>query len=124
MIKPKFPLPEQIQEVVKKIEERLSIKQINSNRNFEVKEGLKDCLRILNGRLQNPENPYFWGETEEENELSNEIYRKQLKDISKLKTIRGRAIAIMCVDWLNGKEQAIEFLSIPFANHIPNFMDK
>ena len=112
MIKPKFPLPEQIQEVVKKIEERLSIKQINSNRNFEVKEGLKDCLRILNDRLQNPENPYFWGETEEENELSNEVYRKQLKDIGKLKTIRGRAIAIMCTDWLNGNEQAISFLDV------------
>jgi tRNA uridine 5-carbamoylmethylation protein Kti12 len=109
---PNFPTPEQIQDAIKKVEDLLLIKKINRNDNFEIKEGFTDCLRILNERLINPENPFFIFETDEEIATLNKIYKAQLKDISKLKTIKGRAIAIMCVDWLNGNNKAIEFLSV------------
>jgi hypothetical protein len=35
-----------------------------------------------------------------------------LSGISSLKTVEGRAIAIQCVDWLNGNEKMISFLEV------------
>ncbi len=100
---PTFPTPEEIQEAIDKINEKLALKQMNMRKNSHIKEGLSDCLRILNDRLENPENPYFIAETEKEWDTVNKIYREQLAGINNLKTQEGRAIAILCVDWLNGK---------------------
>lgn len=112
MIKPTFPSPEQIQDTINKVSEKLSVRALNMNKNFHIKEGFTDCLRILNDRLENPENTYFKGETPAEWEASNLIYRKQLLGIDKLKTVEGRSIAVLCVDWLNGNEKAISFLDV------------
>lgn len=109
---PTFPTPDQIQDTIIKVNERLLVKAINMRKNAHVKEGLTDCLRILNDRLANPENPYFKGETAEEWEASNVIYRNQLSEINKLKTVEGRSIAVLCVDWLNGNKEAIKFLEV------------
>lgn len=112
MIKPIFPSPEQIQDTINKVNERLSVKAMNMNKNYHVKEGFTDAVRILENRLKNPENPYFKGENDKEWEVSNSIYREQIKGIDKLKTVEGRAIAILCVDWLNGNEKSISFLDV------------
>lgn len=112
MIIPTFPTPDQIQDTINKVNDRLSVKAINMRKNAHIKEGLTDCLRILNDRLDNPENPYFKGETPEEWDDSDVIYRNQLSEINKLKTVAGRSIAVLCVDWLNGNEQAIKFLEV------------
>ncbi len=113
MYKPKFPSPEEIKVVIDKIETRLQEKPINMHKNFHVKEGFTDCIRILNNRLENPNNPYFMAEKDSEIELSTQIYRDQMKGIDKLKTQEGRAIAILCVDYLNGRVKAENILNIP-----------
>lgn len=112
MIKPIFPNPDQVQDAISKVNGRLAVKAINMRKNAHVKEGLTDCLRILNDRLANPENPYFKGENDEEWHKSDVIYRNQLAEVKKLKTVEGRAIAILCVDWLNGNKAAIKFLEV------------
>ena len=109
---PTFPTPDQIQDTINKVNERLAVKAINMRKNGHVKEGFTDCLRILNDRLANPENPYFKGENDEEWHESDVIYRNQLSEVKKLKTVEGRSIAILCVDWLNGNEHAIKFLDV------------
>lgn len=112
MITPTFPTPDQIQDTINKVNGRLAVKAINMRKNAHVKEGFTDCLRILNDRIANPENPYFKGETDEEWHESDVIYRHQLAEVKKLKTVEGRSIAVLCVDWLNGNEQAIKFLEV------------
>lgn len=107
-----FPTPERIKEVIEKVETRISVRRMNMNKNFAVKEGLTDSLRILNDRLTNPENTYFQAETTDEWQELGKIYREQLNGIEKLETVAGRSIAILCVDWLNGKEQAIKFVDV------------
>lgn len=111
MKKPTFPTPEQIKEVIKKIEGKNYLSKIKMKQNEPVKEGLKDCLRILNDRLKNPDNPYFIADSEEEWNEVNEIFMNQLKGIEKLQHKKSRAMAILCVDWLNGNEKAINFLN-------------
>ena len=78
MIIPTFPTPDQIKETINKVNELMAIKAINMRKNFHVKEGLTDCIRILNDRLANPENPYFKGENDDEWHKSDVIYRNQL----------------------------------------------
>lgn len=112
MIIPTFPTPDQIQDTINKVNKRLSVKAINMRKNAHVKEGFTDCLRILNDRISNPENPYFKGETEEEWEASSVIYRNQLAGIDGLKTVEGRSISVLCIDWLNGNNEAIKFLDV------------
>lgn len=98
-----FPSQEQIKNKIKEIEEILSNKYLNMVKNFGLKEGLNDCVRILKDRLKNPNNQYFIPVNQEEYEKANEIYKKQLSGISDLETSQGRAIAIICVDYLNGR---------------------
>lgn len=100
MTKPTFPTLEEIKAVIKKIKSKS-----RSN------EGFNKCLDILNDRLKNPENPYFIAESEEEWDQVNEIFKSQLKGIENLKEISNRSMAILCVDWLNGNEKAINFLN-------------
>ncbi len=54
-----FPTPEQVQESLQKVEKLLEIKQLNMSKNFHVKEGLMDCVRILTNRLKNPKKRIF-----------------------------------------------------------------
>lgn len=96
--------------MIVKVEKKLSLKAINKAKNQFAKEGYKECLRLLNDRLKNPENPYFLPDTEEEVEKMCDVYTEQLKTVRKLKTVRGRGIAILCVDWLNGVN--VDFLNI------------
>ncbi len=111
MKKPTFPTPEQIKEVVKKIEGKSYLNKIKMKKSDPTKEGLEYCLKLLNDRLENPENPYFIAESEEQWNEVNEIFRSQIKGIEKLKHQKSRAMAILCVDWLNGNEKAINFLN-------------
>lgn len=106
------PTPEQIKEFITKLEEKLLIKAINKRVNFAIKEGYTDCLRILNDRLENPTNDYNTFETEEEIKVITEIYRNQIKGIEKLKTIQGRCISLLCIDYLNGEGQSDTILSL------------
>lgn len=98
-----FPSPKRIEAMIKRIEKILKVKQLNMIKNFPIKEGLTDCLRILNHRLKNPENEFFRATTDEEWDRLNKIYRRQLLGTHLLKTRQGRGIAVLCVDWLNGK---------------------
>jgi len=98
-----FPTPEEIKEKKAEVEKILLQKRLNMAKNFGFKEGLTDCLRILNERIKNPENEFFQATIEEEYKKANEIYARQLSGISKLKTTRGRTISVLCVDYLNGK---------------------
>ena len=109
MTKPTFPTPEEIKSIIKKIESKMYLNKIKSKTTS--KEGLAKCLDILNDRLTNPENPYFIAESEEEWNEVNEIFKTQLKGIEKLKEIKSRSMAILCVDWLNGNKKAINFLN-------------
>lgn len=112
MKKPTFPTPEQIQEVIEKVNVQLSVKAINRSKNLCYKEGFTQCKELLSERIINPDNPYFEADTEEEWDRVNAIYKEQLKPIKKLKTQIGRTLAVICVDWLNGKIKQPTFLDI------------
>lgn len=98
-----FPSVDDMKSKLSVIDEMLSIKQLNMNKNAEVKEGLLECQRILQERIANPQNNWFKPERREDVQLSVGIYREQIKGIEKLKSQQGRAMAVMCVDYLNGQ---------------------
>jgi hypothetical protein len=112
MIIPKFPSKEEIAEVIKKTEAILAQKKISKRKNLFYKESLEFCLKLLNERYLNPENPYFIPDKEEELVMAGIIYKNQLKYFDLINTSRGRAVAILCVDWLNGDKDAISFLNV------------
>ena len=109
MNQPTFPTPEEINEQIKRIDNKIYLNKIKSKNKGN--EGFNACLKILNKRLKNPDNPYFIAESEEEWTTVNEIFRSQIKGIEKLKEIKDRSMAILCVDWLNGNTKAIDFLN-------------
>lgn len=111
-MQPTFPTPEEIKAVIKKIEGKSYLNKIKMKKSDPTKEGLEYCLKLLNGRLENPDNPYFIAESEEEWNEVNEIFRSQTKGIEKIKDIKSRSMAILCVDWLNGNTKAINFLNL------------
>ena len=104
MIIPKFPSKEQIAKVIKDVEAIQTQKAINKRKNLFAKESMQFCLDLLNDRYTNPANPYFDAEEEGEIEAATKIYRQQLISVKELKTERGKAIAILCINWLNGIE--------------------
>ena len=108
MTKPTFPTPEEIKAIIKKIESKMYLNKISSKKK---NKGFDKCLEILNNRLKTPENPYFIAESEEEWDQVNEIFKGQLKGIEDLKEISNRSMAILCVDWLNGTKDSINFLN-------------
>jgi hypothetical protein len=113
---PEFPTPEQIKKVLGGIEKILSKKALKRREYFFAKEGYQECLRMLDERLRNPKNDYFKPDTEEEIGLMSEVYRKQVEPIRKLKTEKGRGIALLCNDFLNGEEER-------FLNILPENID-
>jgi outer membrane PBP1 activator LpoA protein len=73
----KNPIPKQedIDRVIAKIEERLTVKQINMAKNYGVKEGYERLIKNL---------------------------KENTNDFSQLKTIQGRAIASLADDYRQG----------------------
>ncbi len=110
-MQPIFPTPDEIKAVIKKIEGKNYLNKIKMKKSDPTKEGLGYCLKLLNDRLENPENPYFIAESEEQWAEVCEIFKSQTKGIEKLKDIKSRSMAILCVDWLNGNTKAINFLN-------------
>ena len=103
MIIPTFPTEKQMISMQTKIESLLAVKKINKHVNAPFKSGLTFAQYLINGRIINPENPFRLPETEEELPIVGEIYREQLRDVKLLESEQARALAILCVDWLNGQ---------------------
>ena len=110
MIVPKFPNPAEIALSIERCETILADKSINQRKNFQLKEGYIECVRMLKERLVNPENPFFVADKEEELDLIRDIYTAQMIPIAKLRTQIGKTIAVLCNDWLNGQDQRQTFL--------------
>lgn len=119
MKKSVFPTPEEIKEVIEKVKDskenaEWEIHISKNGKHSTVKptsEGYNHCLKLLNYRLENPKNPYFVADSEEQWPEVIEILRSQLKGIDRLKTSKSRTIATLCVDWLNGNKESIKFLN-------------
>lgn len=103
MITPKFPNQRKIVAMIKKVEAICNLKSINSPENSQIKEGLKFCWYLLRERIDYPENDFRIPETEAEISEVDKIYKSQLQWINTLHSIEARALAILCVDWLNGQ---------------------
>lgn len=114
MIIPKFPNPAEIALAIERTEAILADKKLNQRKNFALKEGYTECLRMMKDRLINPENPFFVADQEEELEEAGEVYRTQMAPISELKTEIGRTIAVLCNDFLNGQDYQQMFLDEAF----------
>jgi hypothetical protein len=96
------PTPEQVKEAIAKLEQKLTIKELNKPKNYGIKEGYQKCLEILQTHIEAPINEGVQAAHVREWAKFNAIYRKQLEPIKEMQTVNGRAIAIMCIDWLNG----------------------
>ncbi|MEN6566772.1 MAG: hypothetical protein ABFC57_10765 [Veillonellales bacterium] len=114
MIIPKFPNPAEIALAIEKTEAILADKKLNQRKNFALKEGYTECVRMMKDRLLNPENPFFVADAEEELETAGNVYREQMLPIKKLKTEIGRTIAVLCNDFLNGQDYEQMFLDEAF----------
>ena len=112
MIQPPVPTPTEIAIAIERCEAILADKKINQRKNYPLKEGYTECVRMLKDRLINPYNPFFVAETEDELKESETVYREQMMPITKLRTEIGRTIAVMCNDYLNGQDNEARFLEI------------
>lgn len=106
MRKPKFPSERQVAEKLAKVNALLADKKINQKKNFGKKEGLLLCKEMLE---QGVDEEYFIADTAEELEAMTDIYRRHIAPVGQLKTVEGKALAIRCVDWLDGVKN--EFLA-------------
>lgn len=86
------PTDSEIIETIQKIEKIMQFKAINRYVNFAVKEGYYKAIMILNAKEYNT------------------------SSISKLKTIQGRAIALLAIDYLNGECFQEILLSVPIKD--------
>jgi hypothetical protein len=109
MIIPTFPTKEEIQKMILRVEFRLKDKRLNQKKNFPIKEGFLLCVELLNEYLEK-ENSYFRANQPEELEVIATIYKAQLEPVKQLKTVVGRTIAVMCIDWLNGVKDSEKFV--------------
>ena len=110
MIIPKFPNPAEIALAIERCEAILADKKLNQRKNFALKEGYTECVRMMKERLVNPNNQFFVADQEDELEEAVDIYREQMLPIRKLTTKTGRTHAILCNDWLNGQDDEQSFL--------------
>ena len=99
-------------EMITKLEEKLFIKELNKTKNVGIKEGYQESIRILTSHLQIPINDGVQSKHIRDWSKFNAIYRKQLEPIKMLKTIQGRSIAIISIDWLNGDTDIASVLEI------------
>lgn len=84
----------EIQSCILKIEERLNDKRINRFVNAPVKEGYLKSIEILKT-------------------LQTDITRAKLEE---LKTVQGRAIAALAIDYLNGECAQYVLLGVPIKD--------
>ncbi len=89
------PSPEQIQETVSIIQDRLNEKAINRNDNLPVKEGYTKAVEILE-----------FGITE-----------WQKANLDELTTTQGRAIAFLSIDYLNGNCTQENLCRVPIKKY-------
>lgn len=85
---------EEIQETISKIEERLADIRVNRFVNAPVKEGYLKAIEILRDH-------------------QTDITRAKLKE---LKTVQGRAIAALAIDYLNGECAQYILLGVPIKD--------
>lgn len=88
------PTDSEIIQTIQKIEERLQIKAINRHVNSAVKEGYSKTVEILRVK-------------ETDHEIAN---------ISALKTIQGRAIAFLAIDYLKGECTQETLCNVPIKD--------
>ena len=93
---PDFPTREQKNEVLVLVKQRLS-----EDLASDIRQAFEMCVPLFESEA---ENKYFIADDENEIEEANEIYRQQLLPFKVLPSVRSRALAIMCVDYLNGSE--------------------
>lgn len=84
----------EIKETITKIEERLSDKRVNRFVNAPVKEGYLKSIEILKGR-------------------QTDITKAGLEE---LKTVQGRAIVALAIDYLNGECEQNVLLRVPIKD--------
>lgn len=84
------PTLDEIEETIAIIDRKLSLPQINVTKNDAVREGYLEAFEILTNR----KNSY--------DQISRE-----------LKTIQGKAIAVLAVDYLNGKCERKVLVGVP-----------
>lgn len=84
----------EIKETISKIEERLSDKRVNRFVNAPVKEGYLKSIEILKGR-------------------QTDITKAGLEE---LKTVQGRAIAALAIDYLVGECTQFVLLGVPIKD--------
>ena len=101
------PNPAEIALAIDKCRETLKKKIVKFPR-----EGYLECIRMMQDRLVNPVESEFVHDSEEHTELILDVYRKQMEPIKRLKTKKGRTLAILCNDWLNGQDDDKIFLSL------------
>lgn len=85
---------EEIQETISKIEERLADIRVNRFVNAPVKEGYLKAIEILRDH-------------------QTDITRAKLEE---LKTVQGRAIAALTIDYLNGECAQYILLGVPIKD--------
>nr|DAL48474.1 MAG TPA_asm: hypothetical protein [Caudoviricetes sp.] len=85
---------EEIQETISKIEERLADIRVNRFVNAPVKEGYLKAVEILRDH-------------------QTDITRAKLEE---LKTVQGRAIAALAIDYLNGECAQYILLGVPIKD--------
>lgn len=85
---------EEIQETISKIEERLADIRVNRFVNAPVKEGYLKAIEILRDH-------------------QTDITRTKLEE---LKTVQGRAIAALTIDYLNGECAQYILLGVPIKD--------
>ena len=85
---------EEIQETISKIEERLADIRVNRFVNAPVKEGYLKAIEILRDH-------------------QTDITRAKLEE---LKTVQGRAIAALAIDYLNGECAQYILLDVPIKD--------
>ena len=109
---PTFPTNKELKEIEKKIQGLLDSKLLRRKSYFYAKEGYKFCLQLVQGRIKDPTNPFYLPDTEQELSDREKIIRDQMEPIKALKTVKGRTIAVLCIDYLNGQSNPELFLDV------------
>jgi len=94
ILHPKYDIPtdEEIQDTIAKIEERLNYKPINRYVNAGVKEGYQEAVKILREK------------------------RTTYEGLANMKTVQGRAIAMLTIDYLNGNHKQRHLIEIKITD--------
>ena len=94
MKEPKFPKQSEIDKLIAKLKK-------------DKPEGYLFSVKLLS---KGANTEYFLAENEEEFALIADLYKRQMEVIKTLKSVQGRALAIMVTDFLNGDLEAKKYL--------------